>query len=451
VPHRLAVCTIAALLVAVSPEARAQFSTDARTVGMGGLHLNRGSGLERYNPAYRGMPERSAADTKSPKFTIPIPLGLIDFFKVHPIGKLGSDPLFDPHSPSFNPLATLDLVLHPPLFIEVKKITPPVNNVEFTIGKNQLIVDLGLTQRAIPADQFGMSSTGRIMDFGFGFKGVQVGISGWLRYELSLELGDTLLAFLKDAAPARPNTRYNMLGDLTVQSGTSPYLGWSGRLAGTADRGVFVGATVRYYAGLAYGRTSADAGFTTGDTLFSTVNPLAPDVTANSAYSKWGNSMGKGFGGDVGFVIVTGPLEVGLGLTDIGAELTWKETRIEQTVYDTVSDGFVTTLINPAAETKTKLPLAYLANVTYTVGDVAFGANLQNTGHRSSLHVGAEKRFGPLMLRGGVARDQRKKLQFGFGGGVRLGPLGLDVGFWTHSTVLSDERGVTMATSLSLY
>jgi hypothetical protein len=120
-------------------------------------------------------------------------------------------------------------------------------------------------------------------------------------------------------------------------------------------------------------------------------------------------------------------------------------------VYDTLTDGFVTTLIDPVTETKTKLPLGFLANVTYTVGDVAFGANVQNTGKRTSLHVGAEKRFGPLALRGGVARDQRKKMQFGWGGGVRLGPVGLDLGFWTHSTALSDERGITMATSLSLY
>ena len=41
--------------------------------------------------------------------------------------------------------------------------------------------------------------------------------------------------------------------------------------------------------------------------------------------------------------------------------------------------------------------------------------------------------------------------EFGFGGGVRLGALGLDVGFWTHTNSLSNERGVTMATSFSIY
>jgi len=50
-----------------------------------------------------------------------------------------------------------------------------------------------------------------------------------------------------------------------------------------------------------------------------------------------------------------------------------------------------------------------------------------------------------------VSRDQRKKMQFGFGGGLRFGPLGLDVGFFTHSNSLSTQRAVTMATAISIY
>jgi hypothetical protein len=438
------------LLVGVCPPAWAQFVTNARSAGMAGVHLSRGSGLDRYNPAYRGMPDRSA-HPNDPKFTMPLPLGLIDFLGDHPIGDWGNDPLLDPTEPSFNPLATLDLILHPPLFLEVKKIAPLVNDWEFTIGKNELIVDLGLAQRAIPADQIGVASTSRLLDFGFGVKGIRAGVAGWMRYEVGVELGDTLLAFLKEAAPATSNTRYKVLGEVTAQTGMSPYLGWAGRIAGQDDRGLFFGATLRYYMGFAYGHSDADAAFITGDTLFSTVNPLALDLTADSRYSKWGNSYGTGIGGDVGFVIVTGPLELGLGVTDIGAQLTWKETRVERTVYDTAADEFQTTLITPSTESRTKLPLGYLANVTYSVGDVALGANIQSTGKHTSLHIGVEKRFGPLFLRGGVARDQRKRLQFGWGGGVRLGPVGLDAGFWTHGTTLSDERGITMVTSLAIY
>ena len=450
--NRVTFWTVTLLFVAMGRDAAGQFSTDARTVGMGGLHLSRGSGLDRYNPAYRGMPPRSSAPgSREAKLTIPIPLGLIDFFKEHPIGDFGSDPLFDPKNPSFNPLQTLDVILRPPLFLEVKKIEPVENNWEFTIGKNELIVDLGATQRAIPADAIGIASTGRLMDLGAGFKGVRVGVTGWMRYEVNVEAGDTLLAFLKEAMPAQSNTRYNMLGDVTAQSGISPYLGWAGRIAGEEDRGIFVGGTLRYYMGAAYGTSAIDAGFTTADTIFSSANPVAPDLTANTSYSRWGNNMGTGIGGDVGFVLVSGPLELGVGFTDIGATMTWKETRVERTVYDTATDAFATTLVNAQTETKTKLPMGHLLNVTYTVGDVAFGANVQTVGRRSSLHVGAEKRFGPMALRGGIARDQRKNLQFGFGGGVRFGPVGLDVGFWTHGTALSDQRGITMATSMSIY
>lgn len=448
-PLRRSVFAATAALVVVCSTAAGQLATDARVVGMGGLHLHRRAGLDRYNPAYRAVPDRE--DGGQPKFTIPIPLGLIDFFKDHPIGDWGNDPLFNPGSPQFNPVELLDLILNPPLFIEIKKPPIPVNDFEFTIGRNELILDLGNAQRLIPAEQFGMQSSARVMDFGFGVKGARAGVMGWVNYEVSLEFGDTLLAFLKEAQPAFPNTRYNMLGDVLVQTGIAPYVGWAGRVAGEADRGLFVGATLRYYQGFAYARTTPDAGFTTADTIFSSVNPLSPDLSADSRYSKWGNSLGTGIGGDIGFVVVSGPLELGFGVSDAGATLTWKETRIERSVYDTATDEFVNTVINASTETKTKLPLAYLANVAYTVGDVAFGANVERTGRGTSLRVGAEKRFGPLALRGGVARDQRKKMQFGWGGGVRLGPLGLDVGFWTHSNALSDERGITMATSLALY
>jgi hypothetical protein len=42
-------------------------------------------------------------------------------------------------------------------------------------------------------------------------------------------------------------------------------------------------------------------------------------------------------------------------------------------------------------------------------------------------------------------------IQYAWGGGVRLGPVGFDVGFFTHSRSLSTERGITMSTTLSIY
>jgi hypothetical protein len=444
---------VAALLALTATQASAQFSTDARTLGMAGVHMRRTQGLDRYNPAYRSVPDQATPDgvSQAAKLTLPIPFGLIPFLEEHPIGGWADDPLFDPTSPQFNPFELLDIILHPPLFVEIKEVPRPVNDIEFTIGKNELIIDLGATQGMIPADQFGVGTTGRPFDLGAGFKGVRVGVHGWMRYEVIAELGDTLLGFLKEGQPALPNTRYNLLADMTAQTGFAPYVGWSGRVAGDSGRGLFMGAALRYYVGVVYGTSLVNAGFTTGDTIFSTVNGLAPDLTANSAYSPWGNALGTGWGGDVGFVIVNGPLELGVGVTDIGAKITWRETRVERTVYDTVTDAFQTTLQGAGLETQTDLPLGLLANLTYTTGDVALGVNVQDNGRRTVLSIGAEKRFSVLALRGGITRDQRKRLQFGWGAGLRLGPIGLDVGFFTHSSQLSDARGITMATSFSIY
>jgi hypothetical protein len=121
-------------------------------------------------------------------------------------------------------------------------------------------------------------------------------------------------------------------------------------------------------------------------------------------------------------------------------------------VFDTAGDSLATTLVAGSVETKTKLPVSYIANAAFRMGTgTTVGADIGNNGRGTVIHVGAEQRMGPFALRGGVSRDQRKKMQFGWGGGVRLGPLGLDVGFWTHSNSFSTRRGITMATSISIY
>jgi hypothetical protein len=79
------------------------------------------------------------------------------------------------------------------------------------------------------------------------------------------------------------------------------------------------------------------------------------------------------------------------------------------------------------------------------------GATILNNGRGTTIQIGVEQRVGPLALRGGVARDQRKRVQLGWGTGVRFGSFGLDVGFATHSGSLSSVRGITMATSISIY
>lgn len=444
--------TLAVLALAPFRAGHAQFSLDARRIGMGGVSLSRDGNVRRYNPAYSAVKNRASV-SGAPKFSIPVPLGLIKFFHDHPINKLGSDPTFDPKSTSFNPIELTNLLFNPPIFYEIREAPAPTNDVELTIGKNAFVVDLGAAQVLIPEQEFGLGSTSRLLDPGFGFAGFRVGVMGFLQYDVGLTLDDSLRRVLKDADSIRANTTYSIIGDGTVQTGFAPSVSYAGRLTkgpggDDSDDGIYLGAALHWYMGATYGRGRGPAGFTTGSPVFgSSPTALLDDTiyTSNKAF-------GKGFGGDVGIVWISGPLEVGAGVNDIGAELTWSDTKVQRVNYVPAQDTILTTVIANHVETKTKLPITYIANAALRMGTgTTVGGDVVNSGRGTVIHVGVEQRTGPLAVRGGISRDQRKKVQFGWGGGLRLGPIGLDVGFWTHSNSFADQRGITMATSISVY
>jgi len=441
---------LAVLVAAPGRPARAQFSLDARRVGMGGLSLTRDGSLRRFNPAYRAVKDRPTTGGE-PKFTMPIPFGLIKFLKDHPLNKLGSDPTFDPKSSAFNPFEVMNIIFNPPVFYEVKEAPTPTNDVEFTVGRNAFVIDLGAAQVLIPEDEFGMGSTSRPLDVGGGAKGFHFGVMGFMHYEVGFTLDDTLRGVLKDADSVRPNTTYGVFGDGIVQAGFAPTVSYSGRLygaGGDSEDGVYLGGAVRYYLGATYGRGRGPAGFTTGNPVFGATPTGFLDDTVYTSNKPFGH----GVGGDVGVVWVSGPLEVGVGANDIGAELTWTDTKVQRVTYSSATDSISTTILQNHVESKTKLPVTYVANAAFRMGTgTTIGGDIVNSGRGTVIHVGGEQRMGPFAVRGGVSRDRRKKMQFGWGGGVRLGPLGLDVGFWTHSNSFADVRGITMATSISLY
>ncbi len=362
--------TLAVLVAASARPARAQFSFDARRIGMGGVSLTRDGNLRRYNPAYRAVKNR--AGSGNAKLTIPVPLGLIQFFHDHPINKLGHDPMFNPDSAAFNPVQLVNLVFNLPIFLEVRKAPTPTNDVTFTVGRNAFALDLGAAQVLIPEDQFGLGGTSRLLDVGFGIKGFRFGVQGFENHDIEFLLGDSLRAFLKNAHPADTNTTYNVLGDGIVQAGFAPTLSFSGRVTGRGsdnDDGVYLGASVRNYFGVTYYRAVGSGGFTTGDTLFAGSNPVTPQLEGLIYRDNGvGTSFGRGFGGDVGVVFISGPMEVGVGVNDIGAKLTWQDTRVDSSYFDNVGDSIVTTVVRNHVETTTKLPVSYIANAALRMG-----------------------------------------------------------------------------------
>lgn len=443
---------LAVLVVAPLRQARAQFSFDARRIGMGGVSLSRDGNVQRYNPAYRAVKNRSQA-TGAPKFAIPIPLGLIQFFKDHPISQLGDDPLFNPDSTRFNPFELANILFNPPIFYEVRKAPTPTNDVEFTIGKNQLILNLGGATVLIPEQSFGIGTTSRLLDAGFGIAGFNIGVMGFLEYDARFTVDTALRRALTNTAVGfLPNDTLALLTDVIFQAGMAPSIGYAGRILRGAggeesDDGLYIGGAVHYYLGGYYARGTGPAQIIVGDTVLAST----PDIQTNGQI-RTAKPTGRGVGGDVGLVWISGPFEVGLGINDIGAELTWSDTKLQQIQYDVFSNQFSSTVVANGVKTKTKLPITYIANAALRMGTgTTVGADIVNSGRGAVIHVGAEQRTGPFAVRGGVSRDQRRRMQFGFGGGVKLGSIGIDAGLWTHSNSFATKRGVTLATSISIY
>ena len=283
-------------------------AVDARRIGMGGLAVGLSGGVVRFNPAYRAV-RRHAARPGEPRLTVPIPLGLVSFFEEHPISHITHDPMFNPDSAAFNPVEAINTLLHPPFFLQVKTPPTPTNDWIFTIGRDHLVVDLGQSRELIPVDQFGFGGSSRPIDPGVDLKGVRLSVMTWFHTEVGFQLGDQLLGFLRDADSAQHNTAYTISADAFTEGGFAPTVSYSGRIAGDTAAGFYVGAALHYYVGAGYWRTSADsAGFMTGDTIFAGPTPVTPVMHAVSSYSRVGNSVGHGIGGDLGFAYASGPV-----------------------------------------------------------------------------------------------------------------------------------------------
>jgi len=421
--------------------------TGARRIGIGGLSIDRTGNLRRYNAAYRAVPAR-VGQPSEPKLTIPIPLGLVRFFRDHPLLRLDEDPTFNPSSPGFNAVEIVNFALNPPLLYDLSKAPAPTHDAIFTSGRDWFLVDLGQAPKLVPEDPYEIGGTIRPLDPGFGIGGLRVSVMGWAHDDVRLSLGNTMRGFLRDADPLQSNTRYSLLGDATLEFGFAPTVGFAGRLVGNATAGLYVGGAFHYYLGVGYAQLTSDGGLTTGNTIVRGPNPATADARGLIQYAKPGQAFGHGTGGDVGAVLVAGPIEIGVGVNDLGATIIWPDTRRDSVFYRGSGSS---RLVANHLQAKTTLPVSYLANVTCTLGSTTLGADALNGGRGTTVHVGGEHRISVLALRGGVARDPRRRFEFGYGAGLRLGTFSIDAGAWTHTNALSSERAVTMVTSLSIY
>lgn len=445
VPRLALICLV---IIAWPPgTARAQWAFDARQLAMGDVLLDR-SALMRFNAAYRALPPRQA----EPRFAIPIPLGLLDL------------PTFDSEDPEFNVFELVNLALYPPLFLELRKPTIPDRNsdIELFVARDSLKLDLGDARSFVPEDDFTFGGYSRPVDVGVQIKGLRVAVSSFLHNETGVALDDNMRGFLREVEPALPDTRYGVTADAIGQVGFAPAVTYSFHVPGTgraaagpapgeARTGLYLGSTLRYYLGLSFGEGRSTTGLTTGDPIFDETDPTNVDFSALLVHQTAGDGLGTGIGVDLGAVYFAGPWEVGLGVTDIGSTtLTWKGATRDTFFLDD-DDRLTDSTLATDVEHKTLLPATLVANVGIDVGGLFVAASAITGVAGTELRVGGEKWFGPVALRGGTGIDRRNKLQFGLGGGVRLGPVGLDVALMTHSASISGERGIRLASSIAIY
>jgi len=445
----LTIAVIACALFAGTAESQ---TLDARRLGMGGVVTSDVGDFSGSNIAFRAVP-KGAGGTGS----IPLPLGLIQYLSDHPV--------YDSKDSLFNIYKIANVLLNPPLTIQLVKPKEVSGDISIFIAQDSLKVDLADVKRVIPENSMKQGGVMHLFgihrNFGKGF--VQIGSLVHLRNELTLS--NQLRDALRDAKPFTSNTRYGLTDEGRAQAAIAFQVGYAARAlyrapakeSSTDPRqnratALYLGAAPKYLLGLAYGDARGEGGVTTGDTLFASSNPVTIDMDSQTRNSGIGGSggLGSGIGSDLGAVLYWNNFELGLGLNDFGSQIKWNVTR-RRHLYDDVTNQFTTAVVAKDEKYTSRIPVTTTINVAKRIGRTTLAADLVDGDLRTTMHAGAELWFGMWAVRSGIYRDQNQMAQFAGGGGYRFGKLGLDLAIATNSRNISRERGAELSASLSLY
>ncbi len=447
----LMIAVITCALLAGTAESQ---SLDARRLGMGGVVTSDVGDFTSSNIAFRAVPQGAPGTGTG---SIPLPLGLIQYLSNHPV--------YDSKDSLFNIYKIANVLLNPPLTIQLSRPREVSGDISIFIAQDSLRVDLADVKRVIPKNSMKQGAVVHLMgihrNFGKGF--VQISPLIHLRNELTLD--PKLRDALRDAVPFTGNTRYGLTDEGRAQAAVSFQAGYAARALyrvpanepSTDPRrngatALYVGAAPKYLLGLAYGDAGGNGGATTGDTLFASGNPVTIDMNGETRDSGIGGSggLGNGFGSDLGGVLYWNSFEFGLGINDFGSQIHWNVTR-RRHVYDNATNKFTTTVVARDEKYTSRIPATTTLNAAKRVGRTTIAADIVAGDLRTTLHAGAEFWFGMFALRTGLYRDQNQLAEFAGGAGYRFGKLGLDLAIASNSRNISRERGAELSASLSLY
>jgi hypothetical protein len=130
--------------------------------------------------------------------------------------------------------------------------------------------------------------------------------------------------------------------------------------------------------------------------------------------------------------------------------VSWSRTTVKRSTLDETTNEIVTETLEQDGSYVQKIPTQTTFNVAWTGRSTTVAADLTTSRLNSHLHLGAERRFGVLAVRGGLHTDDDAEVQFSWGAGVGVSRLWFDVGFQTHNQTFTGERGLLLGTSIAI-
>mgnify|MGYP001607896462 FL=1 len=125
------------LAAALVPGGLQAQSLNARRLGMGGVVTSDNGDRTGVNIAFRAVPQ-----SREGTAAIPLPLGLIQF--------AGDHPTFDSGDSTFNIYEIMNVVLNPPLTIQIKKPETVSGDISVYVAQDSLQIDLSDVRQVIP-------------------------------------------------------------------------------------------------------------------------------------------------------------------------------------------------------------------------------------------------------------------------------------------------------------
>ena len=433
-----ACCAVTLLAATLVVNADAQVFS-ARRMAMGGVTLRGGTGLTEVNVAYRAVPSEPPEGRQ-----IPLPLGIVQL--------AANPPVLAVNDSNFNAFELANLLYELPWNVRLGANPAPSSDISVSLGRNTLAVNLGDLANAIPGNATNVSMIETSPSFEYG-RPFSIGIAPLIHYQATFDMNDALYQALAHGQAFVPNRNYQVTGNGVSQAALGLDLSYARAVFSTGDpshRGgvsLYAGARAKLLRGLLYGGGDGTGGFRTPDTLFGGDSvAVAYDMVYRTANP---SSGGMGYGLDLGVACLAGPVEMGVGVNDVGTEIAWHGRESEIT-RDSLGNQ-VTRLIDSNQAFTSTVPTTVTTNALTRLGPLLLAADAVRGPLAWTAHVGAERRFGSLAVRGGLALDENQLVQYSGGTGLRFGSVGVDLALATNSHNLSRVRVLELGAGLTLY